>query len=156
MSQKGFSLIGLVGSIIILGVSSVIAAPKFLNLKNDALFAIIGADGAAIKSALELVHMKAEIGPIVDDMLQLSGGFVSISPESMYPDFSETNSEKQIKEKINVFVDIDLSRYDAMVVNDGFVLYPNAFRANKDEFCVIDYVPNREPEKLHVITTGCF
>ncbi|MDR7020499.1 prepilin-type N-terminal cleavage/methylation domain-containing protein [Aeromonas salmonicida] len=59
--QAGFTLIELVIVIIILGILAVTAAPKFLNLQDDAKSA--AADGvlAAVSSSAQLVYSKAAL-----------------------------------------------------------------------------------------------
>jgi MSHA pilin protein MshA len=59
--QAGFTLIELVIVIIILGILAVTAAPKFLNLQDDAKKA--AADGvlAAVQSSAQLVYSKAAL-----------------------------------------------------------------------------------------------
>ncbi|HEH9441217.1 TPA: prepilin-type N-terminal cleavage/methylation domain-containing protein [Aeromonas sobria] len=59
--QAGFTLIELVIVIIILGILAVTAAPKFLNLQDDAKKA--AADGvlSAVSSSMQLVYSKAAL-----------------------------------------------------------------------------------------------
>ncbi|AXV20925.1 MULTISPECIES: prepilin-type N-terminal cleavage/methylation domain-containing protein [Aeromonas] len=59
--QAGFTLIELVIVIIILGILAVTAAPKFLNLQDDAKKA--AADGvlSGISSAMQLVYSKSAL-----------------------------------------------------------------------------------------------
>lgn len=58
---KGFTLVELVAVIIILGILSVTAAPKFLNLQSDARVAVLKGLKAAIKGADAQVYAKAAI-----------------------------------------------------------------------------------------------
>ena len=59
--QSGFTLIELVIVIIILGILAVTAAPKFLNLQDDAKAAAAQGVQAALQSASSLVYSKAAL-----------------------------------------------------------------------------------------------
>ncbi len=59
--QAGFTLIELVIVIIILGILAVTAAPKFLNLQNDAKTAAASGVLAAVRSSSQLVYSKAAL-----------------------------------------------------------------------------------------------
>ena len=59
--QRGFTLIEFVVVIIILGILAVVAAPKFINLKSDALIANLNGLQGALKSANTLVYSKAAL-----------------------------------------------------------------------------------------------
>ena len=59
--QAGFTLIELVIVIIILGIMAVTAAPKFLNLQDDAKKSAAQGVQAAVSSAAQLVYSKAAL-----------------------------------------------------------------------------------------------
>ncbi len=60
--QQGFTLIELVVVIVILGILAVTAAPKFINLQDDAHTGTLNAIKASMQSASTIVHSKALIG----------------------------------------------------------------------------------------------
>ncbi|BDY06740.1 type II secretion system protein [Ferrimonas sp. YFM] len=59
--QSGFTLIELVVVIIVLGILAVTAAPKFINLQNDARKATLDGMKASVQGANSLVYAKAAI-----------------------------------------------------------------------------------------------
>ncbi|WP_068978348.1 prepilin-type N-terminal cleavage/methylation domain-containing protein [Aeromonas sp. EERV15] len=59
--QAGFTLIELVIVIIILGILAVTAAPKFLNLQDDARYSAAQGVQAAMQSSANLVYSKAAL-----------------------------------------------------------------------------------------------
>lgn len=59
--QAGFTLIELVIVIIILGILAVTAAPKFLNLQDDAKTAAASGVLAAVQSSSQLVYSKSAL-----------------------------------------------------------------------------------------------
>ncbi|MCD9468308.1 prepilin-type N-terminal cleavage/methylation domain-containing protein [Photobacterium iliopiscarium] len=58
MKKNGFTLIELVVVIVILGILAVVAAPKFMNLQNDARNASLKGLEGAFKSALNISYAK--------------------------------------------------------------------------------------------------
>ncbi|KJF91006.1 type II secretion system protein [Photobacterium leiognathi] len=62
--QQGFTLIELVVVIVILGILAVTAAPKFMNLQNDARNASLQGLKGAIQGAAGIVYGKAAINGV--------------------------------------------------------------------------------------------
>lgn len=60
-NNHGFTLIELVVVIVILGILAATAAPKFINLSSDARIATLESLEGSMRSASELVHLKAKI-----------------------------------------------------------------------------------------------
>jgi MSHA pilin protein MshA len=60
-NKQGFTLIELIIVIVILGVLSVVAAPKFIDISSDARIAKLEALEGSMRSASALVNYKARI-----------------------------------------------------------------------------------------------
>jgi MSHA pilin protein MshA len=63
LRHKGFTLIELVVVIVILGILAVTAAPKFINLQEDANQAVMLSMKGAIASADQLISLKIRLNP---------------------------------------------------------------------------------------------
>ena len=84
--QKGFTLIELVVVIIILGILAATAAPKFIDLTDDAEEAVFVTISAAFKSGVKQVHLAWIIrgkNKAVQDFIEISdpiaGGDLSVN-----------------------------------------------------------------------------
>ena len=66
--SKGFTLIELVVVIVILGILSVTAAPRFLNLQSDARIATLQGAKGAVEGANGIVYGKAAIEGLESDL----------------------------------------------------------------------------------------
>ncbi|GAC12805.1 prepilin-type N-terminal cleavage/methylation domain-containing protein [Aliiglaciecola lipolytica] len=72
--HRGFTLIELIIVIVILGILSVVAAPRFINLQGDAISAQMSNLQAALKSANTLTFTKA----VLAKQEKLNPGSVSL------------------------------------------------------------------------------
>ena len=69
--QSGFTLIELVIVIIVLGILSATAVPKFINLRDDAEISRVKALGAAYQQAVSFINIRW-------NMLGVKGGYVNM------------------------------------------------------------------------------
>ncbi|MFG0762490.1 prepilin-type N-terminal cleavage/methylation domain-containing protein [Aeromonas media] len=83
--QAGFTLIELVIVIIILGILAVTAAPKFLNLQDDARLAAANGVKASLQSSSQLVYSKAAIQGIESTSGAVSVAGATVNTKFGYP-----------------------------------------------------------------------
>lgn len=83
---KGFTLIELVVVIVILGVLSVVALPKFINLTDDSRKAVMEGLVATIKSSSTMLHSKALIAKEIEGAGIIEADGVYYSVFNGYPD----------------------------------------------------------------------
>lgn len=96
--QAGFTLIELVIVIIILGILAVTAAPKFLNLQDDAKKSAAQGVQAAVSSSAQLVYSKAALVGVERDptgSVSSSDG-TSISVVYGYPAATSTGIQRAV------------------------------------------------------------
>ncbi len=85
--QQGFTLIELVMVIVILGILSAFAFPKFANLSGNARLASLNGALGAVKSSSAIVHAKALVLNQTSGALTIEG--TALNLVNSYPD-SET------------------------------------------------------------------
>lgn len=76
--KQGFTLIELVIVIVVLGVLSAVAVPKFLNISQDARIASLNNIRGALNSTSLLTSIKAKIEDVEDGSIEVNGETVTI------------------------------------------------------------------------------
>ncbi len=129
--QGGFTLIELVVVIVILGILAVTAAPRFLNLQDDARKSALQGLKGAIDGAASITYGKAAIqGVEASDSGEDVEGINTIYG---YPSADADGIEKAV-----VGLDIDWEVVDGGESGDGFVSY-SFVGATSTSDCVVTY-----------------
>lgn len=102
--QSGFTLIELVIVIIILGILAVTAAPKFLNLQDDARYATAQGMKAALQSSSQMIYSKAAIAGLEG---AASGASVSVAIGTGVDDTVKTNYGYPVTDEVAKTVTLD-------------------------------------------------
>lgn len=105
--NKGFTLIELLVVIVILGVLSVIATLKFIDLSRDAKIASLEAMQGAMRDGSSMIYGKAVIANKTNDADTLLIGSASISLHSGYPIGNWINGIRYIVNLDDVYFSIE-------------------------------------------------
>ena len=154
--QGGFTLIELVVVIVILGILAVTAAPRFLNLQDDAKNATLEGLAGAIQGASGIIYGKAAIAGIETSSGPVSAGAGNVETAFGYP---VATSEAIAAIVQGVGTDEDFTFIRILDVNVGNTSVSAA------EFGIADYttscvqyvqaVDANTPATANVVSSGC-
>ncbi|SHI05589.1 prepilin-type N-terminal cleavage/methylation domain-containing protein [Ferrimonas marina] len=159
--QGGFTLIELVVVIVILGILSVYAAPKFINIQSDARIATLrGAEGA-IKGANALVYSKAAIGGVegaADDTVTIDGVDTKIAYGYVQEDYASiANILDADIEQLTATTDVAAAEWGIYVdtTASNLKVVPKGFSAG--QACHLIYVEatNTTRPDYSILATDC-
>jgi len=124
--QKGFTLIELVVVIVILGILAVTAAPKFIDLQDDARTATLNGIKASMQSASSMLYSKSLIkgneASGAADAIFVTVNNININTNFGYPlaDYDSTAEAGDWDD----LLDIDASDFLSVVVGGELLYYP--------------------------------
>ncbi|GAA6172430.1 hypothetical protein NBRC116592_21000 [Colwellia sp. KU-HH00111] len=127
-SQQGFTLIELVVVIVILGILAVTAAPKFIDLQDDARTATLQAVKASMQSASTLMHSKALIAGR-ESAASAATAFVTVNSKQTqinygYPLADYSAAAASNPGNWNDLLELNTNEFTSAVVGGSFVVYP--------------------------------
>ena len=155
--NKGFTLIELVVVIVILGVLSVLALPKFINVSEDAEKAVFISTAAAFKTGVEQVHIAWLVrgnGQAVQNFLPISdpiaGGDLSVNSNGFPADTRGVsltlNSQNDCLDVWRAVLDASNANVTGDDKSDFQAKYINAnsctYTYNRNTLLTVDYDSN--------------
>ncbi|REL34315.1 type II secretion system protein [Thalassotalea euphylliae] len=142
----GFTLIELVVVIVILGILSAVAVPRFINLSSDANEAALEALAGSLESTANLYNSKALVESRTDNGFEFEGIFF----DQGYPigiSFNDSDNVPEILEAMNLSDDFVFNT----IFNDS-----NADNQVARGLYLTNKAPNNSPTAAEIIATNCY
>ncbi|MFA0015801.1 prepilin-type N-terminal cleavage/methylation domain-containing protein [Vibrio lentus] len=160
--QKGFTIIELVVVIVILGIVSVTAASKFLNLQTDARISTLNGLKGGMEGASAMLYGKTSalgLDKAASASISVEGDDISVVYG--YPAAMNDQTWSQLIESTFLDAVWDTGRADWFFTNtdahDGIILYAPSSRKNESDNCYLEYQEATETTTpaFTLTTTGC-
>lgn len=160
--SKGFTIIELVVVIVILGIVSVTAASKFLNLQTDARISTLNGLKGGMESASSMLYGKTSalgLDKAVSASINVEGDDILVAYG--YPAAMNDQTWSLLIESTFLDAVWDTGRADWFFTNtdadDGIILYAPSSRKNQSDNCYLEYQEATETTTpvFTLTTTGC-
>ena len=160
--NQGFTIIELVVVIVILGIVSVAAANKFLNLQTDARISTLNGLKGGMEGASSMIYGKSValgIDKAVSESIEIEGDFIQLAYG--YPAAMNDETWSQLIESTFLDAEWDTGNADWFFTNvsatDGIIIYAPASRKMEGDSCYLEYTEatsSSEPT-FELTTSGC-
>lgn len=160
--QKGFTIIELVVVIVILGIVSVTAASKFLNLQTDARISTLNGLKGGMEGASAMLYGKTSalgLDKAASASINVEGDDISVVYG--YPAAMNDQTWSQLIESTFLDAVWDTGRADWFFTNtdsnDGIILYAPSSRKKQADNCYLEYQEATETTTpvFTLTTNGC-
>ena len=143
--NQGFTLIELIMVVVILGVLSAVALPRFANLGSDARIASLKGLAGSMKSASGIVHSKWLAEGASGLSVSMEGGAI-ITTATGYPD--------AVAGGITLAAGIDTTNDYPVSASDGYTTNDTVTYELKTN-CTVLYDAGESPPDISFVITGC-
>lgn len=159
---KGFTIIELVVVIVILGIVSVTAASKFLNLQTDARISTLNGLKGGMEGASAMLYGKTSalgLDKAVSASINVEGDDILVAYG--YPAAMNDQTWSLLIESTFLDAVWDTGRADWFFTNtdadDGIILYAPSSRKKQSDNCYLEYQEATETTTpvFTLTTTGC-
>ncbi|MFA0048402.1 prepilin-type N-terminal cleavage/methylation domain-containing protein [Vibrio sp. 10N.261.51.F11] len=161
-SSRGFTIIELVVVIVILGIVSVTAASKFLNLQTDARISTLNGLKGGMEGASAMLYGKTSalgLDKAASASINVEGDNISVVYG--YPAAMNDQTWSMLVESTFLDAVWDTGRADWFFTNtdanDGIILYAPSSRKNQADNCYLEYQEATETTTpaFTLTTSGC-
>ena len=159
-TQKGFTLIELIIVIVLLGILAVTAAPKFLNLQDDARDSVLEGIAGSLESASSVIYGKA----LIADQAGATGGIDlnadgtdDVTTVNGYPDGDDADNFTQLLDLPDEYLVSTDGSTTAFIYYTGYGDYSDVNNApdTAGDKCSVQYVNAGTGERPTITVNSC-